>query len=73
MRDPYPRNQPQTHKYSRGTKDSPVDANEHRTQIPVAGRGYYLCMVHFSGNSAQLTDTATCESSRRTIIAWEFV
>lgn len=71
--DPYPRNQSQTHKYSCRTKDSPVDGNEHRAKISVARRGYYLCMVHFSGNSAQLRNTASCECSRRTIIAWEFV
>ena len=34
--DPYPRNQAQTDEYRGGTKDGPVDANEHRTEIPVA-------------------------------------
>ena len=35
--DPYPRNQAQTDEYGGGTKDGPVDANEHRTEIRVAG------------------------------------
>ena len=34
--NPYPRDQPQTYQYRRGTKDSPVDANEHRTKVSVA-------------------------------------
>ena len=72
MGDPYPRNQPQTDKYGRGTKDGPVDANEHRTEIPVARGGDYLCIVHCNGNQ-RLTDTASCESDHRTIIAWGYV
>ena len=73
VRDPYPRNQPQTHEDGRGTKDSPINANKHRAQVPVARRGYYFCLVHWSGSSGELTNTATCESGRRTIIAWGFV
>ena len=70
--NPYPGDQPQTYKYSGGTKDSPVDANEHRTKIPVARRGNYLCFVHCNGKHG-LTETGRCESGRRRIIAWELV
>lgn len=59
VRDPYPRHQPQTHKDGRGTKDRPVDTDEHGTEIPVTRRGNYLWFVHCSGRT-DLTNTATC-------------
>ncbi len=68
VRDAYSGNQAQADEYRRGTKDSPVDANEHGTEIPVAGRVNYLGIVHCSGDQDSCK-TATCESSDGTIIA----
>ena len=59
VRDPYPGDQPQTHKDGRGTKDGPVDTDEHGTEIPVTRRGNDLWFVHCSGRT-DLTNAATC-------------
>ena len=66
--DAYPGDQPQTDKYGGGTKDGPIDANEHRTEVPVAMGGDYLGFVHGSGDQ-DLSKRASCESEDRTIIA----
>ena len=68
MGDANPGNQSQTDEYGGRTKDSPIDANEHRTEVPVADGGDYLGIVH-GGESQKLSERASWERENRRIIA----
>ena len=68
MGDADPGNQSQTDEDGGRTEDGPIDANEHRTKVPVANGGDYLGIVH-GGGDQDLSERASCESENRRIIA----
>ena len=73
--DAYSRHQPQTDQYGGGTKDGPIDGNEHGTQIPVADGRYDLGFVHCSDDhdlikqEGRAVRARTVESSLKVVMS----